>query len=88
MKIFLVSLLLIFAQCASVRQVNLKTGIGNELREDTTTTLRFSATIGPEVQFANGIKSDITYRHRITEFEANTLEHGIFINACVPLWTK
>jgi len=74
--------------CLTVQQVNLKTGVGNELREGEPMDHRFSAHLGPEIQFQNGVKTEMVYRHRITDFEPDSLEHGIFVNACIPIWKK
>ena len=78
---------LLLASCSTVSQINLKTGVGNEIR-DAGDTYRFGAIVGPEIKFDNGIKTSVLYRHRITDFEANTQEHGFFLGATIPLWKK
>ena len=72
--------------CATVKQVDLKTGVGNEVREHVDTDHRFSVGAGPQVQFKNGTKASFLYRNRVTNFEGRSMEHGFFVDASFPLW--
>lgn len=79
------SLTLSFTSCASVAQVSVKSGVGEELRPDTS---RQSIGVGPVVKLQNGVKLDAKYRYRVEDWAASSSEHGFFMGVSVPVWTN
>lgn len=85
MKIILLLTLLI-SSCA-ITQISYKAGFEDENRYKDT---RFGLPSGTEVQFSNGVKTDLLYRVRIVDldFQKSKEEHDFLFNINVPIWRK
>ena len=81
--LLLLCTLFAFSGCSTIKQVNLKTGVGNEVREHGDTNHRFSVGAGPQVKFKNGCEASFLYRNRVTDFEEKSMEHGFFLGATI-----
>ena len=88
MRLLFLAILLADLGCGGLQRVDLKTSVGGELRghTDHTTDCRTSIGTGPEFSFRDGQKVSLTYRNRLTDMEPDTMEHGIFLSASVPIW--
>lgn len=86
----MILVILIMGACSHLKQINLKTGVGNELRNHAGEPWddRFSVSVGPEFKLEDGSSYGFTYRHRITDLEMDSMEHGFFLQGSIPVWKK
>lgn len=86
----LVLITLLLCGCATIKAVDWKNEVGNEIRghSDKPDDHRFSVSTGVEAKLDNDVKVGVKYRNRLTEFEPESMEHGFFCGMSIPLYRK